>query len=120
MKFTSEFVREMNRKAWNLFHEICPANANFSYKRDLIKHCFKVAYRIIKAAITGVVQFFKIKSKDGEAEIEKRNVMTLESIGYQKKTDRTTKASQFVFVDIDKFFAGVPNPIISFNHYQVL
>jgi len=120
MKFTSEFVREMNRKAWDLYHAICPANANYAYRRDLIKHCFKVAYRVLKASITGVVQFFKITSKDGEAQVERRNVMTLEQINYQRKTDRKLQTGQYCFVDMDKFYSGVVNPIISFNHYQIL
>lgn len=120
MKFTSEFVREMNRKAWDLYRAICPANANSSYRRDLIRHCFKVAYRVLRASITGVVQFFKITSKDGEAQVERRNVMTLEQINYQRKTDRKLPAGQYCFVDMDKFYSGIVNPVISFNHYQIL
>lgn len=120
MKFTSEFTSELNRKAWGLYRAICPANANSAYRRDLIKHCFKVAYRVLRANITGVVQFFKITSKDGEAQIERRNVMTLEQINYQRKTDRKLPAGQYCFVDMDKFYSGVVNPVISFNHYQIL
>lgn len=118
MKFTSEFVSRLNKKAWALYREIKGTSTNLSHLKDIRRHCFKVAYKALKAGKEGIVKFFKVGQS--EDTIEVRKVVAYEDFGIQKKTDRKVKATQFLFVDMDKFFSGVPNPIISVNHSNFL
>lgn len=118
MKFTSDFVIRLNKKAWALYREIKGTATNLNHLRDIRRHCFKVAYKALKAGKDGVVKFFKIGQSEDTVEV--RRVMNLEDFGYQSKTDRKVKPTQFLFIDLDKFFAGIPNPIISVNHSNFL
>lgn len=119
MKFTSEFTSKLNRKAWAIYRVICPQFASKEARRNYRKEAFRQAFKGLYAAAKGIVKFFK-QDKDF-AEVCERRIMSLEQFGYIPKTDKKiTDPRRFLFVDLDKFFSGEKNPIISTYSYQLL
>ncbi len=78
------------------------------------------ASKLIRGIKNGVITFWKLKeNEDGEVEVTTRNVATLESIGYQAKT-QTEFNGLIKLVDLDKYLARANNYIISFYPYQIV
>jgi hypothetical protein len=78
------------------------------------------ASKLIKGIKEGVITFWKIDpNKDGDFETTTRNVVTLESIGFKAKTQKEPNGL-IKLVDLDKYFSGESNFIISFFPFQIL
>jgi len=124
------FTSKISLKAWAIYKEICPKKeqelsqskeAKELERRNYFSQAVKAAYEYFKALKRGVVKFIKIKDLvTGESEVQERKVMSLEDYGYQKKTDRVSKASYFVFVDVEKAFVGKVREFISFHVSQLV
>jgi hypothetical protein len=124
------FTSQISIKAWAIYREICPKKeqelsqdkeAKALERRNYFSQAVKASYEYFKAIKKGVVKFIKILDLfTGEAEIQERKVMSLEDYDYEKKTDRVTKASQFVFIDLEKAMVGKVREFISFNVSQLI
>ena len=124
------FTSQISKKAWAIYREICPKKeqelsqdkeAKELEKRNYFSQAVKAAYEYYKAIKRGVVKFIKIKDETtGEAEIQERKIMTFEDYGYQVKSDRQIKESQFTFIDVEKAFIGKVREFISFNVFQLV
>ena len=78
------------------------------------------AAKLIKGVGKGIITFWKKDPNEaGEVEITTRRVVTLESIGYQAKT-QTEFNGLIKLVDLDKYEAGLKSFIISFYPYQII
>ena len=87
--------------------------------RTFWQDAMRQASKLIKGIKDGVVTFWKLTpNADGEVEVTTRNVATLESIGYQAKT-QTEFNGLIKLVDLDKYLSGAKNYIISFYPYQL-
>jgi hypothetical protein len=124
------FTSKISKKAWAIYREICPKKENEISqdkeakkleRRNYFAQAVKAAYEYYKAVKNGVVRFIKILDMvTGESKIEERKVMSLEQYEYKKKTDRVPKASQFVFIDVEKAFVGKVREFISFHVSQLV
>jgi len=124
------FTSKISLKAWAIYREICPKKeqelsqdkeAKELERRNYFSEAVKSAYEYFKALKRGVVKFVKIKDYfTGEAEICERKVMSLEDYGYAVKSDRKTKESQFVFIDVEKAFVGKVREFVSFHSSQLI
>lgn len=125
------FTTQINIKAWAIYREIVKPlyektlsktkEAIDLAKRNYFSQAVKASYEYFKAIKRGVVKFIKIKDLfTGEAEVQERKILTLEEYGYKTSTDRKTKASQFVFIDMEKALVGNVREFISFNVSQLI
>ena len=125
------FTSKISIKAWAIYREIVKPlyektltktkEAIDLAKRNYFSQAVKSSYEYYKAIERGVVKFIKIKDFfTGESEIQERKVISLEDYGYEKKSDRVTRASQFVFIDLEKAMVGKVREFISFNVSQLI
>ena len=78
------------------------------------------ASKLIKGINDGVITFWKLgKGEDSDVEVTTRRITTLESIGYQSKT-QTEPNGLIKLVDLDKYEAGLKGFIISFYPFQIV
>jgi len=122
------FNSKISKKAWAIYKEILPKKELSETKEDrslarknYFSQAVKAAYEYYKAISRGIVKFIKIKdSLTGDAEIQERKIMSVEQYGYINKTNKKTKESIFVFVDVEKVFEGKEREFISFNIWQLI
>ena len=110
----NSIISQISKKASQLYSKY------ISKGRTFWQDAMRQASKLVKGIKNGVITFWKLKeNQDGEVEITTRNVATLESIGYQEKT-QTEFNGLIKLVDLDKFNAGAKNFIISFYPYQIV
>jgi len=110
MKFDSKLVR----KAWQLF-KIKANGLSFKEAKAFLSDAYKRAIKYFQALKAGKVTFWKIST----GEICTRNVVSLQEVGYTKKTDKPANENMFYFIDLDKWING-ENAIFSINNFQIL
>ena len=110
----SNIIVAITKKASQLYKKYT------SKGRTFWQDAMRQASKLIRGIKEGVITFWKLKeNEDGEVEVTTRNVVTLESIGYQAKT-QTEFNGLIKLVDLDKYLAGANNYIISFYPYQIV
>ena len=110
----SNIIVSITKKASQLYKKY------ISKGRVFWQDAMRQAAKLIKGVKEGVITFWKKDPNEaGEVEITTRRVVTLESIGYQAKT-QTEFNGLIKLVDLDKYESGLKSFIISFYPYQII
>ena len=109
----SNILSQISKKASQLYKKF------FFKGREFWQEAMRKAAKLVKAIKDGVVTFRKQENKDGICEITTRRIATLESIGYQSKTQKEPNGL-IKLVDLDKYEAKLPSFIISFYPCQLV
>lgn len=109
----STILSQISKKASQLYKKF------FFKGREFWQEAMRKAAKLVKAVKDGVVTFRKQENKDGVCEITTRRITTLESVGYQCKTQREPNGL-IKLVDLDKYEAGLSSFIISFYPCQLV
>ena len=110
----SNIITQISKKASQLYKKYIRTG------REFWKDAMRQAAKLVRAIKNGVVTFWKLaENQDGEVEVTTRRVATLESIGYQAKT-QTEFNGLIKLVDLDKYEAGLKGFIISFYPFQIV
>ena len=110
----NSIISQISKKASQLYSKY------FSKGRVFWQDAMRQAAKLIKGVKEGIITFWKKDPNEaGEVEITTRRVVSLESIGYQAKTQIEFNGL-IKLVDLDKYEAGLKNFIISFYPYQII
>ena len=110
----SNLLIAITKKASQLYKKYTSKGRVFWYD------AMRQASKLIRGIKEGVITFWKLgENKDGEVEVTTRRVVTLESIGYQAKTQKEPNGL-IKLVDLDKYLSGASNYIISFFPFQII
>lgn len=111
MKFNSEIVK----KAWSLF-KVKSAGQSFKEAKGFLSDAYKQAIKYFKGLQAGKIRFWKIET----GEITEREVISLNEVGYERKSDKKPNDNMFYFVDLAKWINNERNYIIGINNFQLL
>ena len=110
----SNIISQISKKASQLYQKGLKKGKLFWYD------AMRQASKLIKGIKEGVITFWKLpKNEDEEVALTTRRITTLESIGYQAKT-QTEFNGLIKLVDLDKYEAGLKSFIISFYPFQIV
>ena len=104
----SNIISQISKKASQLYQKGLKKGKLFWYD------AMRQASKLIKGIKEGVITFWKLpKNEDEDVIPTTRRITTLESIGFNAKTQKEPNGL-IKLVDLDKYLSGASNYIISF------